>query len=41
MLAPLVVRDLGVLAKLPTCTLEGEIIERKRGERGRRRVTSI
>ena len=37
MLAPLVVRVLGVLAKLPTCTLEGEIIERKGGEGGRRR----
>ena len=31
MLAPLVVRDLGVPAKLPTSTLEGEIIERNRG----------
>ena len=32
MLAPLVVRVLGVLAKLPTSTSQGEIIERKRGE---------
>ena len=34
MLAPLVVRVLGVLAKLPTCTLEGEIMERKGGGGG-------
>ena len=42
MLAPLVVRVLGVLAKLPTSALEGEIIERNRGGGGEgRRVTSI
>ena len=34
MLAPLVVRVLGVLAKLPTFPLQGEIIERKGGEGG-------
>ena len=34
MLAPLVVRVLGVLAKLPTFPLQGEIIERKGGGGG-------
>ena len=34
MLAPLVVRVLGVLAKLPAFPLQGEIIERKGGGGG-------